>query len=64
MALELDGIWISSTFKPFFWKSPSCLAMNIPLWAPVTAVQLMRTFFCAHADSARVTSKKSKQTIL
>jgi hypothetical protein len=33
--------------KPFFLNIPSCCAMNMPLCAPVTAVQLIRTGICA-----------------
>jgi hypothetical protein len=32
--------------------------MNIPLCAPVTAVQFIRTGFCAHAELAAKTAKK------
>ena len=31
--------------------------MNIPLCAPVTAVQFIRTAFCAHAELAAKTAK-------
>src|SRR4029077_10362988 len=57
MPRELEGMWMSSTSRPFFLNRPSCCAINMPLWAPVTAVQLIRTFCCADAGAANSASR-------